>query len=98
MLSRQERRLTLFFSCAGHFFSHLFFAAYTMVVVDLAARGAFGLSYENLLPLMGLGLFLYGAGAIPAGLLGDRWSAPGMLVVFLVGTGCRCLGDGLCHQ
>ena len=94
MLSREERRLTLFFSCAGHFFSHLFFAAYAMVVVDLAARGAFGLSYENLLPLMGLGLFLYGAGAIPAGLLGDRWSAPGMLVVFLVGTGAAAWVTG----
>ena len=87
MLSRDERRLTLCFSCAGHFFSHLFFSAYAMVIVDLAARGAFELSYEELLPLMGLGLFLYGAGAVPAGLLADRWSAPGMLVVFLVGTG-----------
>ena len=81
------RRQTLLFSSAGHFFSHLFLAAYAMVAVELARQGSFGLGYEELLPLMGLGLFLYGAGAIPAGLLGDRWSAPGMLVVFLVGTG-----------
>ncbi len=94
MLSRDERRLTLFFSGAGHFFSHLFFSAYAMTVVDLAARGAFGLSYEELLPLMGLGLFLYGAGAVPAGLLGDRWSAPGMLVVFLIGTGAAAWATG----
>ena len=94
MLSREERRLTLCFSCVGHFFSHMFFAAYAMVVVDLAARGAFGLSYEELLPLMGLGLFLYGAGAIPAGLLADRWSAPGMLVVFLIGTGGAAWATG----
>ncbi len=93
-LSRKERRLTMAFSAVGHFFSHLFFAAYALVVVDLAAKGAFGLGYEDLLPLMGLGLFLYGAGAVPSGILGDRWSAPGMLVIFLVGTGLAACATG----
>ena len=94
VLSRRERLLTMAFAGVGHFFSHLFFAAYAMVVVDLAVRGAFGLGYDDLLPLMGVGLFLYGIGAVPAGILGDRWSAPGMLVIFLIGTGIVAWATG----
>jgi len=94
MLNQRERRLTLAYSSVGHFFSHLFVSAYTLVAVDLAAQGAFGLAYADLLPLIGVGLFLFGACALPAGMLADRWSAPGMLVVFLVGTGLAACATG----
>lgn len=87
-----------FYSGAGHVFSHLFFAGYAIVVVDLARQGTFGLDYAALLPMTGVGLFLYGLGAIPAGILGDRWSVPGMMVVFLVGTGVAAVATGLAQS
>lgn len=93
-----EHRLTQFFSGSGHVFSHVFLTTYAVVVVDLAARGEFGGDYGTLLPLMGVGLFLYGAGAIPAGLLGDRWSGPGMMVVFFLGTGLAAGFAGLAES
>ena len=87
--------LARFFAGAGHVFSHVFFSAYAVVVVDMAARGEFGGNYATLLPLMGFGLFLYGLCAIPAGLLGDRWSGPGMMVVFFLGSGAASLFAGV---
>ena len=95
MDSSAENRLAQFFAGSGHVFSHVFLTTYAVVVVDLAARGAFGGDYASLLRLMGIGLFLYGAGAIPAGLLGDRWSGPGMMVVFFIGTGIAAGVAGL---
>ena len=47
MLSRQERPHDAFLLLCRTLLQPSFFAAYAMVVVDLAARGAFGLSYEN---------------------------------------------------
>ncbi len=86
--------LTRLYSGAGHVFSHVFFTGYAVVVVDLANRGAFGADYATLLPLTGLGLFLYGLGAVPAGLLADRWSGPGMMAVYFVGTGACAIAAG----
>jgi MFS family permease len=41
---------------------------------------------------------LFGAGALPAGWLGDRWSATGMMVVFFVGTGLATMATGLAQS
>ena len=90
--------LVRFFSGAGHVFSHVFFSSYAVVVVGLAARGEFGGDYATLLPLVGLGLFLYGLCAIPAGLLGDRWSGPWMMVLFFVGSGGAAMYSGLAES
>lgn len=90
-----QERWSQIFAGAGHIFSHAFFATYTVVVVHLAAVGEFGGNYDELLPLMGVGLFLYGVFAMPAGLLSDRWSVPGMMVVFFVGSGAAAIFCGL---
>lgn len=48
---------------------------------------------HELIELWTVGSLLVGAMALPAGWLGDRWSAPGMLVVFFIGLGaaaCLC--------
>ena len=79
-------------------FSHVFLTVYAVVAVHLAASGEFGIDYATLLPLMGVGLFLFGLGAIPAGLLGDRWSGPGMMVVYFIGTGATAIITGLAQD
>ena len=48
---------------------------------------------HELIELWTVGSLLVGVMALPAGWLGDRWSAPGMLVVFFIGLGaaaCLC--------
>jgi MFS family permease len=81
------------FSNIAHYFSHLTMLLYPTVVLVLQRE--WGMSYDQLLPLALAGQILYGAAALPAGWLGDRWSAPGMILLFFFGTGVASLGAGL---
>ena len=85
--------LALGFSSIGHFFAHLLMLLYPTVVLVL--EGRWGMSYGDLLSLSLGGFVLFGLGALPAGWLGDRWSAEGMMVVFFVGTGGAAIATGL---
>src|SRR6516165_5719661 len=85
--------LALVFSSVGHFFAHLLMLLYPTVVLVL--EGRWGLSYGDLLSLSLCGFVLFGLGALPAGWLGDRWSAERMMVVFFVGTGGAAIAAGL---
>ena len=78
-------RLSLAFTSVGHLYSHLFMLLYATVV--LALESEFDRPYGELLVLALPGFIAFGAGALPAGWLGDRWSATGMMVTFFVGTG-----------
>ena len=92
-MSAKSARLTLMFSCVGHAYSHLLMLIFPTVV--LALEGEFGLPYHELLPLMFLGNVMFGVMALPAGYLGDKWSAVGMMVTFFIGTGVACILTGL---
>lgn len=81
------------FSQVGHSFSHIFMLLYPTVVIAL--EPVMGMSYGELLVLMTLGNVLFGVAALPAGWLGDRWSAAWMMVVFFVGTGAASILTGL---
>lgn len=75
----------LSYVAVGHSLSHAFLLFYPTVV--LALGDEFGMTYDQLLPLS-LGAFImYGLGALPAGWLGDRWSAKGMLTLMFIGLG-----------
>src|SRR6201981_3306487 len=91
-MNRRSAALALTFSSVGHFFAHLLMLLYPTVV--LALEGWWGMSYGDLLSLSLGGFVLFGLGALPAGWLGDRWSAEGMMVIFFVGTG----GSGVAHR
>src|SRR5258708_25510113 len=52
--------------------------------VVLVLAPAFGLPYSKMLPLSLGGFIAFGAGSLPAGWLGDRWSRRGMMIVFFV--------------
>ncbi len=86
-------RLSLAFTCVGHSYSHLFMLLYATVV--LALEDEFARSFGELLTLSFPGFIAFGVCALPAGWLGDRWSALGMMVIFFVGTGAAAMLTGL---
>jgi FSR family fosmidomycin resistance protein-like MFS transporter len=92
-MNSRSATLALGFSSAGHFFAHLLMLLYPTVVLVL--EGRWGMSYGDLLSLSLGGFVLFGLGALPAGWLGDRWSAEGMMVVFFIGTGGAAIATGL---
>ena len=92
-MSRPSPALALVFSSVGHVFAHLLMLLYPTVV--LALTDVFAMPYGELLALATPGFIAFGAGALPAGWLGDRWSASGMLTVFFVGSGTAAVLTGL---
>jgi FSR family fosmidomycin resistance protein-like MFS transporter len=92
-MTARSARLSMGFSNIGHFFSHLLMLLYPTVV--LALEGRWGLTYGELLSLSIPGYVLFGAAALPAGWLGDRWSAEHMMVLYFVGTGAAAMLTGL---
>lgn len=92
-MSSRSARLSLVFSCLGHAYMHLFAAFYFVIVLALEAD--WGLPYHELVELWTLGALLIGVAAVPAGWLGDRWSATGMMIVFFLGMGLAGIVCGL---
>ena len=89
-------RLPLVFSCLGHVYMHLFTAFY--FVIALSLEEVWRRPYHELIELWWLGSLLVGLAALPAGWLGDRWSAPGMMVVYFIGLGLSGIVCGLVDQ
>ena len=92
-MNSRSAALALGFSSVGHFFAHLLMLLYPTVLLVL--EGRWGMSYGDLLSLSLGGFVLFGLGALPAGWLGDRWSAEGMMVIFFIGTGGAAIATGL---
>lgn len=84
-MNKASAQLALIFSCIGHAFVHLFMALYFIVV--LAIEIDWSIPYHDLIGLWTVGSILVGVCAIPAGWLADRWSAPGMMVIYHIGLG-----------
>lgn len=77
---------------AGHFMDHLLMLVFPTAVLGMGE--SFGMSYGELLPLSLGGFIAFGAGSIPAGWLGDRWSRRNMMVVFFLGMGAASVATG----
>ena len=88
----QRDTLRILFLNAGHFFDHMFMLLFTTVVIALEAE--FGASYGTLLYFSTAGFVAFGAGALPAGWLGDRWSRAAMMVIFFIGIGASSILTG----
>ncbi len=82
---------------AGHAYDHLFMLLYPTVVLALERDPLFGDSYGGLLTLSVYGFVAFGAGALPSGWLGDRWSRRGMMTVFFIGIGGASIATGLAN-
>lgn len=79
-----SRRVIGFVNLA-HLVDHKFMLIFPTAV--LAMEADFGRSYGELLALSLGGFIAFGAGSIPAGWLGDRWSRRHMLGVFSSASG-----------
>lgn len=65
---------TIGFASAGHTLCHLLTLLFPTVLLALEVE--FGLSFKELATLAVPGAFLFGAGALPAGWLGEGWRKP----------------------
>jgi MFS family permease len=88
-----QNRVPFLFLNVGHAYAHLFMLLYPTVV--LALEQELQRSYGSLLALSTAGFVAFGAGALPAGWLGDRWSRHGMMTVFFLGIGLAAILTGL---
>ena len=85
-------KLPVLFANLGHLLTHMLMLLYPTVVLVL--EGKYGLTYGELLSLSMPGYLLYGFAALPAGWLGDRWSAEHMMVIFFLGSGAAAIFTG----
>lgn len=84
MITRDTRYFLLL--NAGHFLDHYFVLIFATVAA-LVLSEDWGMSYAELLPYGAPGFAAFALCALPAGILADRWSRDGMMVVFFVGIG-----------
>ena len=83
---------TIGFASAGHTLCHLFTLLFPTVLLALEVE--LELSFKELATLAVPGAFLFGAGALPAGWLGDRWSKTTLLEIYFYGTGAMTILTG----
>lgn len=86
------RRVIGFVNLA-HLIDHMFMLIFPTAV--LAMEVDFGRSYGELLALSVGGFIAFGAGSLPSGWLGDRWSRRNMMGVFFLGIGSAAILAGL---
>jgi len=86
-----RQRVLVPFLNLGHALTHLVMLIFPTAV--LALGPAWEISYDRLMPASLGGLIAYGAGSLPSGWLGDRWSRRCMMAVFFIGIGA---GSVLC--
>ncbi|HKK29393.1 MAG TPA: MFS transporter, partial [Alphaproteobacteria bacterium] len=82
-------RLRVWFLNVGHFVDHFCMLIFATAVITMAAE--FDMSYGELLAVATPGFVLFGAAALGAGWLGDRWSRNHMMVVFFCGIGAAAI-------
>lgn len=83
MNDAEKRVLTV--TCFSHFLSHFNVLVFTAVVLPLVDRT--GLPVDRVLGLSFWMYLLFGISALPWGMIGDRFGAKRLMMVFLVGSG-----------
>ena len=86
-------RLLVPFLNLGHALTHLIMLIFPTAVLALGPQ--WHLAYDQLVPASLGGLIAYGAGSLPAGWLGDRWSRRGLMALFFIGAGAGAVLAGL---
>ena len=89
-----RKKLHFLFLNVGHFLDHLFMLVFATVAA-LALTREWQLSYGELIPYAMPGFIAFGAFALPAGWLADKWSRHGMLVIFFIGIGAASIVTAL---
>lgn len=83
-------RINFFFLNAGHFLDHLVMLVFATVAA-LVLSEQWSMRYSELIPYATPGFVAFGACALPAGWLADRWGREKMMVVFFFGIGTASL-------
>ncbi|MEM7254694.1 MAG: MFS transporter [Pseudomonadota bacterium] len=91
-MSVSQRSIAIGFSNVAHSFTHLLMLLYPTAILGLEQE--VDKPYGELLALSLPGFILFGAGALPAGWLADRWSERGMMVLNYIGMGVACIFTG----
>ena len=81
----------------GHFLDHLFTLIFATVAA-LALHREWQIGYAELLVYATPGFFAFGAFALPAGWLADRWSRDGMMCVFFIGIGLASIATSFAES
>jgi MFS family permease len=76
----------------GHAIDHMFMLIFPTAVLGMQAD--FARAYGELIALALGGFIAFGAGSVPAGWLGDRWSRRNMLAIFFLGIGVATIATG----
>ncbi len=80
----------------GHAMDHWVLAIFLYTVSVIA--GVWGTDWKELTPYAFGASFMFGAGSIVSGKLGDQWGRRAMIVVFFAGMGLSCLVIALCQN
>ncbi len=86
-------RRALWFLNLAHAYDHFFLLIFPTAVLALAP--AWGMSYGEALSFGTAAFVTFGAGTLPAGWLGDRWSRGHLMSVFFIGIGLSAIVTGL---
>ncbi len=89
----QRQQIGFLYLNLGHFLDHLVMLIFATVAA-LRLTQDWGLSYAELVPYATPGFVAFGAGAIVAGWIADRWSREGMIVIFFIGIGASSILAG----
>jgi len=87
-------KLHYLFLNVGHFLDHLFMLVFATVAA-LALGREWDMSYGELIPYATPGFIAFGAFALPAGMLADRWSREGLITVYFIGIGLSACATAL---
>ena len=80
----------------GHAMDHWVLAVFLYTVSVIA--GVWGTDWKELTPYAFGASFMFGAGSIVSGKLGDHWGRRAMMVIFFSGMGLSCLVIALCQN
>ena len=81
----------------GHFLDHYFMLIFaTAAAVQLTTE--WRLTYAELIPYATPGFIAFGVCAIPAGMLADKWSREGMMLIFFIGIGVSSILAGMARS
>lgn len=80
----------------GHAMDHWVIAIFLYTVSVIA--GVWGADWKELTPYAFGASFMFGAGSIVSGKLGDQWGRRAMMIIFFAGMGVSCLVIALCSN
>lgn len=93
----QYSRNNMLFLNVGHFLDHYFMLIFATAAA-LRLTTEWGMSYSELIPYATPGFIAFGACAIPAGWLADKWSRQGMMLIFFIGIGLSSIMAGMVNS